>query len=415
MRKLGVLIASWWLTAILLLALGIAYASLSFGKNPWPAWTAFVLRSPAGIVLLVGLIVNQLAISARIVFKRFSRTPPSVGDIRRMDGHIMIEVPASGATDQLASWMRSKGFSPVRDGGTLHAVRGMLSFLPGTLFRMGVVLFLAAALASATLRRSERFVLHEGESVASFGRTMTLTSVRTDLREDFLQVGEESTLRLERVSAEIRIGGRTRTVTSYAPERDGALYYRVVHLGYAQPIEVKGVRKPQKMTMDLDILPPGKNAVLSLPEDDRFLTVSLEPERTITKGILKGRQFDLRHPRYRVVVLKGKKQREANLLVLRPGEQGTSGGLRLSLGEDSVYVALEVVRDPALFWVRAGLFLTLAGLSLLFTRPFWYEKRLSAVREGEALWVGYSEEFYRKWGIARLYDWRAELTALKRP
>lgn len=415
MRKTGEYIASWWFTALLVLVLGGVYASFSFGKNPWPQWKTFVFRSPAGLAIYGGLIVNLSAVSARIIIHRLKRPALSADAVRRMDSHAELPVSGEDALAPLSSWLKGKGFQAVRSGTGIHAARGKYSFLPGAVFRLGLILILLSLPVSAHIRKQETKILHEGREATLFGRTIALASIHTDLPDDFLQVGEDAAFRLEGVSAAVRAQDGSSTITSRSPEKIGGIYYRIVHLGYAQPVVVTGSGKPFETTLDLDILPPGRTQVVSLPDGDRFLTFTLEPERTITKGIFKGKQFNLQEPFYRVVVQRGKEQGKTQGFAVRPKGQGASGGLSLLLGGRSYYVTVQAVRDPALFWIHLGVVLTLGGLASMLSRFLWFEKRFSAVTDGRTVLVGYSEEFYKKWGIHKFQGWKEELAGLKRP
>ena len=415
MRRLGGFVSSWWLTALCTLVLAGLYASFSFGKNPWPQWKAFVFLSPMGLAIYLGLIANLAAATVRIIITRLKHPSLSAEAVRRMDSHAEIAVPGEDALALISSWMKKKGFTMVRTGSGVHAVRGKYSVLPGAAFRLGLVVVLTSLLFSMQLRKVETKVLRAGEDTVFFGNTVMIASVDPDLPDDFLQVGDDGTLMLERVSAKIISGGKTSTTTSRSPERMGGLYYRVVHVGYSQPVVVRGTGKPFEGVLNLDILPPGKTQVVSLPSTEAFLTLTLEPERTITKGLFKGKQYNLQKPIYRVVVQKGREQNKTRGFVARPKAEGGSGGISILLGEAAPYVAVQAVRDPALFWIHLGALLTLGGLAMMLARFFWFEKRFSAVVEGNVILAGYSEEYYKKWGIAAFQDWKEELAALKRP
>lgn len=415
MRKIAGFISSWWLTAHLVLLLGGLYVFFSFGKNPYPQWKAFVFSSSAGLAIYAGLIINLAAATVRVVVHRLNHPALSAETVRRMDSHAEMPLSVNDAIALISAWIKRKGFNAVLTESGIRAVRGKYSFLPGTAFRLGLIIVLTSLLFSAHLRRVETKVVHESEEAAFFGKSVTLASVHPDLPDDFLQVGEDSTLMLERVSARITSGGETFTVTSRSPERINGLYYRIVHLVYSQPAAVKGIGKPFVRPIDLDVLPPGKTHVVSLPSAEEFLTFTLEPERTITKGIFKGKQYNLQKPSYRVIVQKGKEQNKTRGFVVRQKGQDASGRISLALGESSSSVAIQAVRDPALFWVHLGVLLTLGGLISMLGRFFWFEKRFSAVVEGKTILAGYSEEYYKKWGVATFQDWKEELATLKRP
>ena len=398
-------ISSWWLTAALMLCFVSAYLAFSFGRNPYPAWAFFVLHAPAGIVLVLALIINLLAASARIISRRVGPRPVSIDDIRSMDIHEAILLPDEPAVARAAAWLRNRVSSrDIRDGG-IRRVTGRSSFLPGTLFRLGTIITLGAVMISAQARTTADVVLHEGEQKDLLGTPVRLADVSADLPGNFLQVGEESLFRLERVNATLVASGKAYVIGPGFPRAVAGRYCRIVHLGYAQPLTATGPGTRWEGTADLDVLPPGKTAVVPLPAGGASLTFVLEPERTITKGLVKGREYDLVTPQYRLVARNGV-TRDA---VIRPGSRAALGPLEVALGTPSPFVRVQVVVDPALPWIYAGAVLTLAGMLFMISRFFWYERELSAVMQSGTLYIGYRAEFYKRWGMETFLRWRDEL------
>ena len=398
-------ISSWWLTSALALCFVAAYLAFSFGRNPYPAWTAYVLHAPAGIVLVLVLIVNLIAASVRIIARRLRPGPVSIDDIRSMDIHEVIPLPDEASRAKAAAWLREK-VSPrdIGDGG-IRRVTGRFSFLPGTLFRLGFIITLGAVMISVQARTTSDAVLHEGDRRDLAGETLTVSAIRANLPRDFLQVGEESLFLLGGVNAALEVSGKASVITPGFPSRVRGRYYRIVHLGYAQPLTVTGTGTRWEGTADLDVLPPGKTAMVPLPAGGTSLTFVLEPERTITKGLVKGREYDLVTPQYRLVARNGV-TRDA---VIRPGSRAALGPLEVALGTPSPFVRVQVVVDPALPWIYAGAVLTLAGMLFMISRFFWYERELSAVMQGRTLYIGYRAEFYKRWGMETFLRWRDEL------
>ena len=165
-------------------------------------------------------------------------------------------------------------------------------------------------------------------------------------------------------------------------------------------------------TLDLDILPPGRTHVVSLPSGEMFLTLSLEPDRVISKGLVTGRQYNLRDPRYRVVVQQGRGGAKAESRVLGPGGHARIGAAQVALGDRSRYVRLQIVSDPALPAVYGGMIVLLAGCAAMCSRFFWYQREFAAIVERGVLLIGCRDEFFRKWGIAKCQRWKEELEAL---
>jgi hypothetical protein len=140
--------------------------------------------------------------------------------------------------------------------------------------------------------------------------------------------------------------------------------------------------------------------------------LTLEPEKTISKGLLTGRLYNLGAPSYRLALKKDGERRE---IVVGSSESADIGGASLSLGSESLYIRVNTVSDPALFWVYAGVVVALLGAFLMLTRFFWYERTMcAAFADGEVL-LGYSEEFYKRWGVLKFQRWRDELLSPPEP
>ncbi len=410
--KIIVLLSSWWLTTALILSLIATYVSFSFGRNPYPEWTAFMFHAPLGLVLYVVLIVNFAAASVRIVYTRLKRREVSPEIIRKMDSYAEITAPDGNGLQAITAWMKKEGFPGTISASGTHIVKDRYSFLPGTILRAGIILLMTALLFSLHLRKSMEMTFHEGELKTISGADSTLNSIHANLPDDFLQVGEDGSFVLDRVSSVLESSGTAHTITSLFPTRINGRYCRIVHLGYAQQLTAKTSGKTLDKTVDLDILPPGKIDIVPLPSGDTFLTFTLQPERTITKGLLTGKQYNLQKLFYRVIVQEGKKKNKPVELLIRPGERKAAGGLDISLGNHAPFIKIQAVYDPALRWIYFGIMMGLAGLTLMLSRFFWYERRLSAILVGNAVHIGYSEEYYRKWGILKFQRWKEELSAL---
>lgn len=398
-------VSSWWLTAALLLCLFAPYLFFSLGRNPYPYWISFVFRSPAGISLFLALIVNLVAASVRVVLRRIRSMPISIESIRSMDIHETVPVPDEQTLATVSGWMREKAPSrDIRDGGILH-ITGRFSFLPGTLFRLGIIITLSAAMISAHSRTTYDAVFPEGEYRAIPGTGPMVAAIRANLPEDFLQVGDEGLFQLERVNAALTAAGKTYEITPGFPRKIEGRYFRIVHLGYSQYLTITGPDRREERREDLDVLPPGKTAVVPLPPGKAFLTFTLEPDRTIARGLVTGRQYNLAAPRYRIVTREGGGKENPESVVVRPGGRAEFGPLRVSLGKQSPFVRVRIVLDPALPWLYAGGMLTMAGSLFMLSRFFWYERKLSAIMLGGTLIVGYDEEFFKKWGIDKFQRW----------
>lgn len=402
-------LGSWWITAVILLLLCGTYVSFTFGDDPYAGWSRFLFHAPAGLCLQISLILSLLFSSLRIAYFRLRQFPLSPEDVRAMD--VSLELPSSDRYNLqvIAEWMKVHGFTGEIGSDAINSRTGMFSFLPGTLMRIGLIMLLSALLLSAFFRTTTEIYLHEGETVSSSGGTVTLESINSNIPREFFQVGEEGTFSLDGVSAVLRASGEAHRISAGLPVKIMDRYFRLSDLGYSHQIGLEASGQRIEKQLDLNILPPGKTDIVAFPPRDLFLTFTLVPEKTITKGLLTGRQFSLINPAYRIILQEGKEKGNPATITLRPGENGISGGFNVSLGKTSLFIKVQSVYDPALRWIYAGFILFLAGLVSMSSRFFWYEKQLSVVSCDQVLLIGYREEFFRKWGVQKFSLWTEEL------
>jgi len=394
-------LGSWWLTAFLLLSLWAVYLLFSFGRNPYPAWIELLFHAPAGIVIYITLIINLLAASIRIALGRLRRPPLSPDYIRSLDIHAVIPIAGEETINETAGLFGMTG-SPalIRQQGR-RRVTGTWSFLPGTVFRAGLVLVLISLMITAHSRRTHDASLRAGEDRDLLGARVSLSAITADLPADHLQVGDDGTFLLPGVSARIEVDGKTAVVTPGFPTGINGRWYRIRHLGYSQALTVVVHGSKNDVVADLDLLPPGRSSVVSLPTGSAFLTFTLDPDRTITKGLLTGRQYNLVKPAYRVTVQEGKPREKADSRRLLPGERASVGPAQISLGDQGLLIRLQAVSDPGLLPLYAGVVIMLTGLCALCSRFFWYEQEAALVVHGNEILAGTRDEFYKKWGIER--------------
>jgi hypothetical protein len=398
------LISSWWTTALLALSLSAVYVACTFGENTYERWIRFIFHTPSGLALYLGLALNIAAASVRIILTRLRGVDVNAEAIREMDAHAELNVSVDALDDIMkkAGFSVSEKVSSVTVKNAICGRRGRLSFIPGTVMRAGLVILMVAVLLSSHLRKTDEAMIHPAGGAEMFGRQITFGSIDADLDEDLLQVGGKGSFGIGEVSAVLRSPDGAYTVSAGFPERIEGLYYRITHLGYHQPIRIDEFL----LEAGLDVLPPGRLHAVELPSGAGTLSFVLEPEKTIKKGLLTGKAYNLKTPLYRVS-LKG--EGGDGDVVLGPSGIAELVGRSLTLGDHSLYVKVRSVYDPALLWLYAGAVLGLFGLALMPLRFFWYEKRLCALVGDRRIFVGYSEEFYRMWGILKFRKWTEDL------
>ena|GEM_PF-4128854 len=397
-------ISSWWTTAATISLLAAVYIVCLYGDSPWESWTEFMLRRPLGMLIYWGLIINLSAATIRAVLESLGRHLPDPGSME------ISSVLPSDKLNELAALMSQEGYSVSSTASSIHAVKAKFSFLPGVITRAGILIFLVSVFAGAYTMSSTEKRVHEGEVIEAFGRQLTVGSLSSDMPAEFLQFEEEGSFRLKSVKAELRSDGNSKTVTSGFPVRIGGIWHRITHFGMTLPVSLKGNGINNNLNIDLDILPPGKSDLIALQADDLFLSVSLNPEKTITKGLVKAKKYNLEALNLHIIFQRGGAKEKIGEINVKEGAEASVSGLSVSAGRHSYYIRVRSVSDPALPFVYAATLLALAGTVMMISRFFWYRKELTAIAEGSALHIGYREEFFRKWASQKFHRWIGELT-----
>jgi len=401
-------LASPWITLVIGLLMTFVYLVMSFGDTPYEPFVEFLFISVPGLLLFMGVILNLTAWSVYAVMDRFSTrriSPESVGE---MDESVLLPQDSAIRTlKDAGEWFERMGFSPRIYGEGIEARHGRYGILPGIVLRTGLSLLMLSALMSHHMRQSQEAVVAEGGAVnvivtgELFGMTVEPLKIDAGLPQEYLDLGKVS-FGIDKISARMSVDGEEFTVSGGYPTSAGGIYWRVIHLGYAQPVEYGGA----VVSLMLDVFPPGNASAHNLKmSGGQVYEFRLAPERAIRKGLITGDVFDLSTPRYELSP-RGKK---GGRIKVRAGETVVIDGSKAVFGSPGYYVRLLAVRDPAMPLLSAGFFLTALGILLMIARLFWYERRMAAVMHEGRVLMGYSEEFYSKWGIYKFRKWTAPL------
>jgi hypothetical protein len=412
--RLIALISSWRLTVAILLGLVSSYIYYTFGEQPFVEWFDFVYKTPAGLLLYGLLAINILCASIRAAFVKLGSENITPDTIKGMDTWLEIPLAGSDTLGFVAGTVEKAGYKMEITGASASSRKGRYSFLPGTVLRAGIVVLMVASLFSVNLRKTDIAVLYEGGERELLGKLFSLGEIAPNLPEDFLQVGEISSFKLEDVSASVSMSGKTYTVTPGVPVKAGDVYLRITHLGYMQPISGRTPTTVFDWDVFLEVLPPGKTDSETLLSNIHSLAFTITPAETVEKGIVTGKLYNLKAPLYSLAIIDTVTGEHSERVTAGPSGSAKVGDVDITLGDNSVYIQLQAVQDPGLSWLYSGMYLLVAGAALMLSRFFWYEKRLYAFRTYEAVLVGYSEEFYKKWGILKFQHLREELLAQSR-
>ncbi len=396
-RRIIQTVSSWWTTAALLLVFTGIFIAIPSGEERFHSYLRVLFESTWGTALFFLLLLNLLLATIRTAIVSLSAAPPPIEVF-----DTVLTLPSERSSDEITASLNMKGKTVVSNE-TVYIKSGRWSFLPGGVFRIGMVILLFSLFISHHMRVEEEVILHEGDTVKTTSGLIGLKSISPEMNPEFMQVGEKSIFQVKKINALFESGKTNLVVGSRRPVKIGDDYFMVSHLGITQPVELIIGKKHHHLRPDLDILPPGKTAILKVPETRAILTFTLAPEKTIKKGILTGKLYNLKSPKYKIVLQKTDPPGKAVKAILSPGEVATLDNLKVSAEGFSWHVRLRRVHDPGILFLRTGLILSILGMGLLLSRFFWYRKELLITRTGKGIRVGYREEFFRKWGINRFH------------
>jgi hypothetical protein len=380
------LLSSWRFTAAVLLGLASSYVYLTFGERPFMEWLDFLYTTRAGLLLYGFLAINILCASIRAAFVKLSSESITPDTIKGMDTWVKIPLAGGDTMRDVAETVEKAGYKMEISGASASSRKDRYSFLPGTVLRAGIVILMIATLFSINLRKTDSAVFYEGGEKELLGNLFSLGEITPSLPEDFLQVEKKSSLNIEDISAFVSVSGKTYTVTSGVPVKAGDVYMRITHLGYMQPISGRTPTTVFDWDVFLDVLPPGKTDSETLLSNIHSLAFTITPVKTVEKGTVTGKLYDLKKPLYSLAIIDTVTGEHSESVEAGPTESARVGDVDMLV----------------------------AGAVLMLSRFFWYERKLYAFRTYEAVLVGYNEEFYKKWGIIRFQKLREELLAQTR-
>jgi hypothetical protein len=411
MRRILAKAGSWWWFWLSGAAIAGAYYGVSLAGGGVEDWARLAYETPAGFALFAFFPLSALLVTVRIAVDSLWPAPMGPEDPRAMDAWAVLDGAVS--LDDAARWAGERGYRGRVRGGVFTAVRGRWAFLPGAVMRVGLVVLLSALAASPLQRCSRSVDMGLGDEASPHGHAVTLDAIDAGLPGEFLQVGDRSIFELAGLSAQFTDAGGAFTVTAWWPTERGGLYWRLRHLGYAvtltrdgQPVgcaatdRVEGDDRGEpawSVPCMFDVLPPGAVHLVDV-EGMGVAEVSLEAGRTVRKGLVQGMVYDLASPAFS---LRPRGSDPGSAIVVAEGR--ADGGL--GVAGVGLYVRVEAVLDPALPYIRLGLALALGGALLMSTRLFWLRTIMAATIVDGRVVLGFSSEYYRKWGVYRFGRW----------
>jgi len=251
--------------------------------------------------------------------------------------------------------------------GSAHVFKAdKMRFIAVTLFPLGIMLFLTGFFISATTRDLKWILIQAGDTIQpQWGSAAyRVESIDPGVRERFLDIDIESGRGFFKYEPKVTVRDRssgTFEIGAFPPKRIGNTYYHILNFGLAPNISLSenGVLQAREY-VPLRILGPDSVDTFEIQSLPYKFMLSLEPERTIQKGGMQAREFDINSPRYRVRVLEGEKV---------VAEEITKQSIRfhnleMGFSDPGFWVMLEIVKDYGVLIILAGLLVAAAGMPL---------------------------------------------------
>lgn len=238
--------------------------------------------------------------------------------------------------------------------------------LQATLYA-GLLLFLCVVFLSLNVRQTRWLLRGEGDPVELPWESAQyrVASVSPALREKALRTEGSAIFDYEpAVTLEDR-SGRMHRIAAFPPVKVGSSYLHVLNFGIGPGVELRrGTKTLSEGNVALRLTPFGTVDKFTLEPYTIYL--SILPDKVVTRGAEKAKEYDLKKPLYHVVITRGDREiaRGETDSVLRFDD-----GMSLRFAAPYDWVLLEVAYDPFYPAYVASLLLLFIG-SVLY--PFSY-------------------------------------------
>ena len=236
--------------------------------------------------------------------------------------------------------------------------RGVVRFSMWVLLPAGILMLLVGFFLSANLRQSDWIIAGEGDVLNPRWQESpyVLSEIKPPLKDELFAVEGESVFKYE-PKVTVSADGESFIVGVYPPTMIRGTYYHILDFGLAPGIRLKkGNEVLQERYVPVKILPPRSEGVFEVSPYKFFLKIA--PDRTVRKGMAKAKLYSLVSPAYEVRVVRGDE-------VVFEGSSRDGiffEGRELSFFEPTYWVRLEVVSNPAMNILIAGVAVTGAGV-----------------------------------------------------
>jgi|Deesub1362A_J573_1020465.scaffolds.fasta_scaffold00013_223 hypothetical protein len=247
--------------------------------------------------------------------------------------------------------------------GVSRYKRGRWAVAFWVLLPLGVFVFMLGFFISVNFRQMEQSLVGEGDIVKTRWqeKVYTVRQIESALKEELFYIDSDTGIFQYEPRIVLDDGKERFEVGVFPPKKIHGTYYHILNFGLAPGVRLsQGEKVLSEGYMALRILPPGAEDSFEIPFYPYRFSVRIVPEKTVEKGTVKAKTYNLKSPLYEVTVRKGE-----DILFAGVSTDGVEfDGFTLSFFEPTYWVLLETAKNPGLAVMVSGIFLIAAGVPL---------------------------------------------------
>jgi len=236
---------------------------------------------------------------------------------------------------------------------------------------LGLVLFLATSFLSVNVRKNKWVLAAEGQSIKVQWESgmFKVVEIKPALKERTLRMEGSGIFDFEPKALILGPDGDFYKIGAFPARKVSKTYIHVLNFGLAPGLELlKEGRTIQKGYLALKLLPFGSVDKFSLQGYEFY--IHIVPNKTIKKGDITAREYDIKNPVYNIEILKG----DRRILTARIQKKVSFEGFTLRLHPPIFWELLEMVYDPVYPFFLGSLIMILIGV-LLYPWSFLFRQR----------------------------------------
>lgn len=153
----------------------------------------------------------------------------------------------------------------------------------------------------------------------------------------------------------------------------------------------KNGREIDAAYVNLAIFVPGSEDHFQIPGFPHQIFVSFYPDYELRGGSIISRSMEERNPAYFVKIFRGRLLVYSGLI--KPGEEATFEGLKISFPEMRYWGEFRIIKDPGLLLIWSAFILLVAGL---VWRLIFYKREILLLKEVDGIGIYGSSDYYHR-------------------